>query len=94
MHDNAVFEGEVDGEGKPSGRGKLTLANGDFYEGEFSAGCFEGLGVLNKQSEGAVYRGQFSKNLRHGEGVQTWRDGRKYEGCFRGDKREGYGALV
>lgn len=93
MLDNAVFEGEVDTEGKPSGRGKLTLANGDFYEGEFMDGCFEGFGVLNKKSEGAVYRGLFRKNLRNGEGAQVWRDGRKYEGSFREDKREGYGAL-
>lgn len=91
MLNDAVFEGEVDTEGKPVGKGKLTLKNGDFYEGEFVDGCFEGSGVLNKTSEGAVYRGQFKNNMRHGEGVQTWKDGRKYEGGFCEDKRDGYG---
>jgi len=73
MHNNAVFEGEVDNEGKPFGRGKLTLANGDFYEGEFVDGCFEGFGVLNKKSEGALYRGQFKKNMRYGKACSSGR---------------------
>lgn len=94
MLNNAIFEGEVDSEGKPNGKGKLTLINGDYYEGEFSKGLFEGSGVLNKISEGAIYKGEFKGNLRHGNGIQTWKDGRKFDGQFEDDMRTGYGRLV
>ena len=29
----------------------------------------------------------------HGEGTFTWKDGRKYEGAYIHDKKEGYGAF-
>ena len=27
----------------------------------------------------------------HGQGVFTWKDGRRYEGAYNNDKKEGYG---
>ena len=29
-----------------------------------------------------------------GKGVYTWKDGRKYEGEYKNDKKEGYGELT
>jgi hypothetical protein len=27
----------------------------------------------------------------HGKGIYTWKDGRKYEGEYKNDKKDGYG---
>jgi hypothetical protein len=37
------------------------------------------------------YKGQFANGMRHGEGEQTWPDGRKYKGQFVNDKKQGEG---
>lgn len=40
---------------------------------------------------GAIYKGQWNGNLRHGFGVQIWPDGAKYEGKWRNNKADGKG---
>ena len=40
---------------------------------------------------GAVYKGQWAVDLRHGFGVQIWPDGAKYEGRWKLNKAEGRG---
>ena len=42
---------------------------------------------------GAIYKGQWRGNVRHGFGVQTWPDGAKYEGYWKNNKAEGKGTF-
>ena len=48
------------------------------------------------QDDGAVYKGQIrtSNGDRHGYGIQIWPDGRKFEGNWRNNVREGRGKLT
>lgn len=54
----------------------------------------EQVGPMEYVSNGAVYKGQMKHGLRHGAGIQVWRDGSRYEGEWQNDKANGYGRLV
>lgn len=67
-------------------QGASTLAEIS-YEGERANGRKHGVGRL--VSNGATYEGDFVEDLKHGQGVLTWDDGRQYrgqwiEGVFHG----------
>jgi hypothetical protein len=42
---------------------------------------------------GKVYDGEWKNNKMNGKGTLTWADGKKYEGNFVEDKRDGHGKL-
>lgn len=44
--------------------------------------------------DGAIYRGQWKNNMKHGKGVQIWPDGAKYEGEWKWDKANGKGKFT
>ena len=85
-----VFRGQTTDTDRPDGIGRLELENGDFYEGRFKNGMFEGKGKL-VQACGTVYDGNWKQNRREGEGMETWPDGKVYKGKFKDDKKNGYG---
>lgn len=44
---------------------------------------------------GAIYVGEWTKDgLRHGRGLQIWKDGSKYEGYWKNDMANGKGRLI
>ena len=58
-----------------------------------------GLELIMRQpyelDNGAIYQGQWTKEgLRHGRGVQVWKDGSKYEGYWKNDMANGRGRLI
>ena len=63
-----VYEGEVDAEGRPHGKGTMKYASGDVYEGEYKDDKKHGRG---KQvwPNGDIYDGQWLNNYAHGEGT-------------------------
>ncbi|MBX9745094.1 MAG: hypothetical protein K2X08_07800, partial [Chlamydiales bacterium] len=83
----AKYEGQFV-EGKFSGYGVLTFANGGVYEGEFKEGCFEGYGCF-KASKGTIFKGQFSKGTIFGKGVHINHTGIEFEGTFLNSKITG-----
>jgi hypothetical protein len=40
-----------------------------------------------------MYVGEWKNGNKHGKGVFTWADGRKYDGYYVHDERDGYGVL-
>ena len=56
--DGSVYEGPVNKEGMPDGRGKYTFSEGGAYEGELKDGKPHGF-AISIQPDGAKYEGQF-----------------------------------
>ena len=84
-----IYEGELLN-GKPDGKGKLTFAEGGWYEGEWTEDEFNGYGVWHDEN-GNIYEGEWLKDNRHGKGKFTFAAGGWYEGEWAEDKFNGYG---
>jgi serine/threonine protein kinase len=81
-------------DGQASGLGARERPGVDRAEGNFVAGRLEGLGVRRTLTEPAtVQSGEFRADLLEGPGVETVGD-QRYEGGFRGGKRNGYGQVT
>ncbi|XP_032229663.1 MORN repeat-containing protein 1 isoform X2 [Nematostella vectensis] len=77
-----------------TGHGKLLMADGSFYEGQFMDGEIQGHGFRYWASSRNEYTGQFVKGELHGNGVMKYGDGSQYEGEWMNNRREGSGKLM
>ena len=91
-HNSGTYEGTVSW-GTPSGKGKLTFADGSVYTGDFSGGLRHGKGVLRAKS-GSIYDGEWKNDKFDGAGTLTFPSGARYEGSFKEGKRNGTGTQV
>lgn len=73
---------------------KISLGDGDAYQGETLNGMFHGQGTLTLKSKGFEYSGTWFENKRHGEGRETWNNGMSYKGEYSNDLKDGYGELI
>lgn len=81
-------------DGQPTGLGVREKPGVERAEGNFISGRLEGLGVRRTLGEPAtVQSGEFRADLLEGPGVETVGD-QRYEGGFRGGKRNGYGRVI
>ena len=81
-------------DGQPTGLGAREKPGVERAEGNFVAGRLEGLGVRRTLGEPVtVQSGEFRAGLLEGPGVEAVGD-RRYEGGFRGGKRQGYGQVT
>lgn len=87
------YEGEWS-KGKKHGHGKLVMADGSFYEGQFIDGEIQGHGFRRWAFTGNEYTGQFVKGELNGYGVMVYGDGTRYEGEWVENRREGEGKLT
>ena len=65
-------------DGRFHGYGVEILVDNGRYEGNYSKGCFDGIGTY--WSGDFKYIGEFKNNNKHGHGVNIWTDGTKYDG--------------
>ena len=72
---------------------RFIASNGDFYEGGFSLGLREGIGVYESYSEKLIYQGSWRADKRHGKGWERYSDGTTYEGDFLLDLKTGEGII-
>jgi len=86
------YEGHVDNEGKPHGRGKMIYATGAVYEGDWVHGEWEGEGSL-LYANGTVYVGGWKNGKRHGFGNHYLSNGLHYQGEFMDGDSHGPGRL-
>lgn len=74
--------------------GMLALTNPDGaeiqYIGEIHEGEAHGYGFAVFEKKG-FYKGEWSHNMRHGEGTYFWQNGDIYEGHYEKGKRSGFG---
>lgn len=68
-----------------------TYEDGSVYEGKHSRGLRHGRGVWRSSEES--YEGQWADDHRHGDGRQTWRDGRVFVGQFVDGSFGGHGRM-
>jgi tetratricopeptide (TPR) repeat protein len=61
-----VYAGPVSA-GKPAGKGRMTLLDGSWYEGDFVQGLPHGKGRL-VSDQGMVYEGEFERGVARGQG--------------------------
>jgi len=65
--------------------------DGSSFKGQLVDGMRQGTGVWTSPTE--QYSGQWHQDQRHGEGSQTWQDGRIYEGQFYEGRFSGQGKM-
>ncbi|KOO21582.1 radial spoke head 1-like protein [Chrysochromulina tobinii] len=86
----ATYEGQYNEAGQREGQGKLTLANGSLYEGEFKADEYHGLGrKMDKNGDG--FEGEFCSGVMHGEGTMWYASGDVYKGTWQHGLYSGHG---
>mmetsp|Transcript_14365 Transcript_14365/g.23484 ORF Transcript_14365/g.23484 Transcript_14365/m.23484 type:complete len:231 (-) Transcript_14365:26-718(-) len=69
----------------------ITLRDGSTYSGQLVDGRRHGRGVLSTHT--SEYQGQWERDAKHGEGRESWKDGRLYVGSFRNGKIDGVGRM-
>lgn len=78
---------------RKDGKGKLTYANHECYDGFFKDDLRHGQGTF--QTLVAVYDGDWIRGLREGHGVLTYKDGSYcYAGSWKSDIRHGEGKMT
>lgn len=75
------------------GRGRLTLGDGTYYEGDFTCGEMTGAGY-RVWADGRSYSGGFLEGEMHGVGTLLSPDGSRFEGNFRHGKKNGARVLT
>tara|TARA_B100001175_G_scaffold57821_1_gene46650 strand:+ start:1814 stop:2905 length:1092 start_codon:yes stop_codon:yes gene_type:complete len=90
VEENYTYNGCVNYEGTPNGKGKFSQSNGLKYDGMFKDFKFHGYGVLTFP-DGNVYKGNFVEDKRQGQGELTYTNGDKYVGSFKNDMYWGQG---
>lgn len=74
------------------GRGKMTLPNGAFYEGQFSRGKIQGEGTMT-YANGDKYIGAWVNELPNGQGKYFFKTRERYEGRFLNGEFDGQGTM-
>ena len=91
--DGSRYTGDLDGFVR-HGKGKMTYANGDVYEGEFSNDEILGIGKFTYYKTGDVYEGNIKNGKKTGQGKYSYLDGTCYEGNYDRDMPNGQGKLT
>jgi hypothetical protein len=72
---------------------ELTLKRGPHFSMHYPAGSKGSRSSASSSRVDVTYCGDWTGNLRHGFGVQVFKDGRRYEGIWENDVPHGVGTL-
>jgi hypothetical protein len=84
------YEGVLNKNDVPNGKGKCTYNDGDIYEGHWKNGKKNG-NFKHVFPNGDKFEGQYKNNIRNGKGKETYINGDVYEGYFKNGKKNGEG---
>ena len=84
------YNGQVQNENIPHGKGIMTWPDGKRYTGDFKEGKRDGKGTTTFPN-GNKYVGDYKKDERNGKGTFTWSNGSNYVGDFVDGWRTGKG---
>ncbi|MBS0615082.1 MAG: hypothetical protein JSR58_00840 [Verrucomicrobia bacterium] len=92
-----VYEGQVNSQGKPHGKGTLTYSPSNQeerikYVGEFQDGALTGTGAVYWK-DGDIGEGQFVNGKQHGPGTRQSVDGTYCQGIFIDNAMTGKGVI-
>ena len=87
--DGAVYEGDMDCQGYPTGQGVMRMPDGSFYSGSWRQGYYHGYG--RSEAAGEVYQGEFFQGDLTGQGTYWYQDGSIAEGKFKSGLLNGRG---
>jgi hypothetical protein len=76
-----------------NGKGTMTYANRDKYEGEWKIDQRDGQGTMT-YANGDKYEGEWIDDQRHGQGTMTYANGDKYVGGWLNEYRDGQGTMT
>ena len=79
------YDGDINSEGKPHGKGRLIYQNGVSFEGTWSHGKKHGQGMQISPC-GRQYKGIWSHGKKHGPGTFTFKNGTVLDIIFRDGK--------
>jgi len=71
FRDGSIYEGFTTKE-MFNGKGRLTQANGDLYQGDWKDSEAHGKGVFVQKEAGTIYDGDWKKDFKDGKGTETW----------------------
>ncbi|AYU76014.1 Phosphatidylinositol 4-phosphate 5-kinase, putative [Leishmania donovani] len=89
-----VYVGPRLPDGTKQGLGQTLFPSGDCYTGEYKENQRDGRGVYWWSKGGALYCGEWFRNMRHGYGRMVYPDGSRYLGRWVHGKRSGKGRYV
>lgn len=95
-----VYKGEFQC-GFKHGKGKMSYASGNYYEGSWKYDKKSGYGEMHWLTTNEIYRGFWEENLQNGFGVHLWLEEagtlksmrNRYEGMWFNGLRNGYGTF-
>eukprot|EP00929_Paragymnodinium_shiwhaense_P067721 TRINITY_DN34051_c0_g1_i1.p1 TRINITY_DN34051_c0_g1~~TRINITY_DN34051_c0_g1_i1.p1 ORF type:complete len:352 (-),score=76.31 TRINITY_DN34051_c0_g1_i1:248-1303(-) len=88
--DGASFSGQWK-DNVVSGVGRFVHVDGDVFVGEWKSNVAEGFGIYYHRQGLMSYSGYWERDLQHGHGVESWRNGSQYRGQFVHGKKHGHG---
>jgi hypothetical protein len=88
--DGSVYQGEVNDQLIPCGKGTIFYEDQSVYEGGWNNGKFQGYGRL-VTNEGDVFMGMFEEGQLSGRGKKVFHNGNTYEGELLNSFPHGYG---
>jgi hypothetical protein len=90
-----VYSGNVNQQGRPEGKGKMTWPDKSFFEGDWRNGSRIGMGHGRIQApDNSVYEGSLNQDLKpHFKGTKTWFSGEQYTGDWDKGVRQGTGQM-
>ena len=88
LSDGSKYEGEVDCNLVPNGKGMYIFPTGERYEGDVLDTKATGKGII-KLRDGSIYKGEFLNFAPHGKGIMINSNGNILEGNFVDGSFEG-----
>lgn len=91
VYPDGTYEGRINDDGVPHGKGKMVFQDGSIYEGDWANGQMDGNGVCKYSDGRGEYHGNWKGGHPHGKGTCLFSDGIEYTGSWKQGYMNGQG---